>query len=123
ITAALSGEAEEQVLVVRAEDSPTDLTQPRGKQYWEERPRRIWYHRTTGIWQPVWLEPVSATYIEDLRWTPDLDRGLLGLQVCLNTEPQHALRLRLQLSLQGTLLADDSYSVERADLRRAVALE
>ena len=49
-----------QVVVVRAEDRLDDLTQPRGKQYWEPRPEAIWYHRTTGIWQPVWLEPVAA---------------------------------------------------------------
>ena len=54
-------EGGEQVVVVRAEDDPHDLTQPRGKQDWHERAARIWYERTTGIWQPVWLEPVPAT--------------------------------------------------------------
>src|SRR5918998_104412 len=70
ITPVLRPDGEENVVVVRAEDQPTDLGQPRGKQYWEERPRRIWYHRTTGIWQPVWLEPVPATHLAELRWTP-----------------------------------------------------
>jgi beta-galactosidase/beta-glucuronidase len=123
ITTALHDRPGEQVLVVRAADSPTDLTQPRGKQYWEARPRRIWYHRTTGIWQPVWLEPVPATYIAEVRWTPDLDRGLLGVQVRLNTQPEQPLRLRLRLSLDGTQLADDTSTIERTELRRAVALD
>src|SRR5918998_391793 len=47
ITDALGGDGE-QAVVVRAEDRPRDLTQPRGKQTWESEPRRIWYHRTTG---------------------------------------------------------------------------
>ncbi len=47
---------EEQVVVIRAEDLSTDLAQPRGKQDWQQEPHAIWYHRTTGIWQPVWLE-------------------------------------------------------------------
>ena len=32
----------DQVIVVRAEDQPLDLAQPRGKQDWEERPHKIW---------------------------------------------------------------------------------
>ena len=28
------------------------------------RAARIWYHRTTGIWQPVWLEQVADVHIE-----------------------------------------------------------
>ena len=59
ITAALVTNREEQVLVVRAEDQPRDLAQPRGKQDWRNKPHIIWYNRTSGIWQPVWLEPVS----------------------------------------------------------------
>ena len=45
--------------MVRAEDRHDDVTQPRGKQDWAEKPHTIWYHRTTGIWQPVWLERVQ----------------------------------------------------------------
>lgn len=63
----------EQVVVVRAEDRLDDRTQPRGKQYWQATSEDIWYHRTTGIWQPVWLEPVPRARIVSLRWTPDVD--------------------------------------------------
>jgi beta-galactosidase/beta-glucuronidase len=51
---------------------PTDAgTQPRGKQV--RKPNGIWYTPTSGIWQTVWLEPVDAAYIFDLRITPDVD--------------------------------------------------
>ncbi|MFD1718602.1 glycoside hydrolase family 2 protein [Georgenia deserti] len=60
----------EHTLVVRAEDDPHDLTQPRGKQDWHERAHAIWYRRTTGIWQTVWLEAVPEASIADLRWLP-----------------------------------------------------
>lgn len=123
ITAALRTDNGEQVVVVRAEDQPTDLAQPRGKQYWEAKPRRIWYHRTTGIWQPVWLEIVPSTSIADIRWTPDLERGLLGVEVQLSRSPEQPLHLRVQLSLHGVPLADDSYTVDGTNLRRAIALE
>jgi hypothetical protein len=53
---------------------PTDAgTQPRGKQV--RKPHGIWYTPTSGIWQTVWLEPVSAAHIKDLEITPNVDRG------------------------------------------------
>jgi len=119
----LGPEDTDQVIVVRAKDSPTDLSQPRGKQFWEDRPRSIWYHRTTGIWQPVWMEPVETDHITSVRWTPDLDRGMLGLDVSLDRAPTTSMRLRVKLSLRGDLLADESYAIQRQDTRRAVGIE
>ena len=110
------------VIVVRAEDVPADLAQPRGKQDWHERPHRIWYHRTTGIWQPIWLEPVAATHITGVRWTPDPARRALGLAVTLDRQEDTPLRLRVQLSLRGTPLADDLYAVHGTELRREIRL-
>ena len=45
-----------QTIVVRAYDDPADLAKPRGKQDWQLKPHSIWYPRTTGIWQTVWME-------------------------------------------------------------------
>ncbi|WP_233159835.1 glycoside hydrolase family 2 protein [Pseudonocardia sp. MH-G8] len=69
VTALVAG-GSEHVLVVRAEDDPHDLTQPRGKQDWHEDAHAIWYQRTTGIWQTVWLEAVPATSIAHVQWLP-----------------------------------------------------
>jgi beta-galactosidase/beta-glucuronidase len=109
ITAALRPDAE-QVVTVRAEDIPTDMTQPRGKQDWRPRPHIIWYERTTGIWQPVWLEPVPASRVESARWTPNLGRSEVALRVRVRGE--HAgLRLRVRLALRGEVLADLTVAV------------
>jgi hypothetical protein len=62
-----------QVVTVLAEDDPHDLTKPRGKQDWQLEPHSIWYPRTTGIWQTVWLERVGRTYIDKIRWTPHVE--------------------------------------------------
>ena len=61
------------VIVVRVEDPPTDRYIPRGKQYWEEQPSGIFYARTTGIWQTVWLEPVARSFIANVKITPFID--------------------------------------------------
>jgi beta-galactosidase/beta-glucuronidase len=120
ITTALRTDRAEQVIVVRAEDDPHDLTQPRGKQYWEPESRGIWHSRTTGIWQPVWLEPVAPTHIAALRWTPDAERGSLGVAVALNVAPGRPLRLRVRLSLDGATLADDTYTLIGRECAREI---
>ncbi len=112
----------EQVLVVRAEDVPGDLTQPRGKQDWQEEPHKVWYRRTTGIWQPVWLEAVPATRVESLRWTPQLDRSSVGLAVHLRRSDESPLHLRVRLSLHGDVVADDTYAVVADNVERELAL-
>jgi beta-galactosidase/beta-glucuronidase len=122
IAPVLLPEDAEQAVVVRAEDQPLDLAQPRGKQDWEEEPHKIWYHRTTGIWQPVWLEPVARCHIADVRWTPDLDRGLLGVRLRLNRRPDHPLTLEIRLSLRGELLERDVATIERGEFRREIAI-
>lgn len=59
----------EQVVTVFVEGDPHEMTKARGKQDWQLEPHSIWYPRTTGIWQTVWLERVGRTYIEKIRWT------------------------------------------------------
>lgn len=80
-------------LVVQVTDPTSTGDQPRGKQTLE--PRGIWYTAVSGIWQTVWLEPVSALYIEDLRTTPDIDKGVLNVAVTLSNTaaPDDAVRL------------------------------
>lgn len=81
ITAALSDKGTNR-LVVKVWD-PTDKgPQPRGKQV--SRPEGIWYTPVSGIWQTVWLEPVSSKRIDNLYITPDIDNNLLTVKAELN---------------------------------------
>lgn len=123
ITNALSSNGE-QVLVIRAEDPPLDLAQPRGKQDWQAQPHSIWYHRTTGIWQPIWLEPVASTHITCVRWTPDRDRNQLDLtvKVSQSNSAEKPLSLHIKLTVHENLLAEDVYQLEGTELQRSIAL-
>ncbi len=124
ITAALLlATGEEHVVVVRAEDDPHDLSQPRGKQDWEPTPHRIWYHRTTGIWQPVWLEPVADVHIAQVRWTPDLDRGTLALELSLNRRTERPVVVRVRLALRGEPLADHAFTITGKTARHVLTLD
>ncbi len=60
-------------LIVRAEDPPTDKYIARGKQYWEPKSRGIFYTRTSGIWQTVWLEAAGESYLQSVSITPSND--------------------------------------------------
>jgi len=68
-----------QKLVVRVWDGTDKGFQPRGKQTSE--PGGIWYTPVTGIWQTVWLEPVAAKRIENIRTVPNIDKGQLAVSV------------------------------------------
>ena len=73
--------ARDNIVVVRAEDPLTDKTIPRGKQYWKKTPEGIFYTPTTGIWQTVWLEPLSERHIRSLRISPDLAAGAVDFEL------------------------------------------
>jgi beta-galactosidase/beta-glucuronidase len=88
-------------IVVRAEDDPADLSQPRGKQDWHREPHSIWYHRTTGIWQPVWLEAAPSVAIERIHWTPDLVAGTVEARIRLNRPAPDDAELSVALTYQG----------------------
>jgi beta-galactosidase/beta-glucuronidase len=121
ITNALSSKGE-QVLVIRAEDAPLDLAQPRGKQDWQVQPHSIWYHRTTGIWQAIWLEPVASTHITSVRWTADRDRNQLDLSVKVSQSTEKPRSLHIKLSLHENLLAEDVYQLEGMELQRSITI-
>ncbi|MGK3959688.1 glycoside hydrolase family 2 protein [Sorangium sp. So ce118] len=111
-----------QEIVVRAEDDPTDLAKPRGKQDWQDEPHSIWYPRTTGIWQTVWLERVPRTSIGSVRWASSLTRWELDCYARLAGERRDDLRLRVRLHCDDALLADDTYTVVAGEVHRRVAL-
>ena len=109
-------------LVVRAEDNPQDLAKPRGKQDWQLAPHSIWYPRTTGIWQSVWMEVVPRIAIENLQWTANIERWEVGLECRLSGPERDGLRLHTRLTVGDHLIADDTYSVVNGEVHRRIAL-
>jgi beta-galactosidase/beta-glucuronidase len=109
-------------LVVRAHDDPADLAKPRGKQDWRLEPHSIWYPRTTGIWQTVWMERLADTHVAQLRWTPDLDRWEVGLEAFVVAPTGEPLVMHVVLRAGDQVLADDRYSVIAGEVHRRLAL-
>ncbi|MGY1701978.1 glycoside hydrolase family 2 protein [Geodermatophilus sp. SYSU D00766] len=112
----------EHVLVVRAEDDPRDVTQPRGKQDWLDEPHSIWYSRTSGIWQPVWCEVVPPVAVEHLAWTPDVAGSAVHLGITLRETPAEPVTVAVRLELDGQLLAEHRVRVAEQRTRTTVAV-
>jgi len=119
VTDALTGG--ENVLVARAEDPSRDVTIPRGKQYWKEESEGIFYTRTTGIWQTVWLEPVGRRRINTLRLTPEVDAASVEIELSIRgIEPGMSLRATVEFG--GEQVLDDTLSVDSSLVERSLPL-
>jgi beta-galactosidase/beta-glucuronidase len=99
-------------LTMRVEDAQ-DPQQPRGKQSHTGLPAEIDYYCTTGIWQTVWLEPVPAIRIEELRVTAHASRNLVELFVYL-----HAPSLPWRIEVEAF---ENEKRVARVETHTAVA--
>lgn len=108
----------EQDISVYVKDTWYDETIPRGKQYWKEKSESIWYTRTTGIWQSVWLEPVSAIRIEEIRFTSDIDTGYVTLEAMLSEDTECMLEVEMQFC--GKTVCKDIYSVNGKLIKRSI---
>ena len=132
VTDALRGRSEaptkmaEQTITVYVEDDPQDLAKPRGKQDWQLAPHSIWYPRTTGIWQSVWLEEVANCHIEKIKWEPHLERWEIGCEVFVSQasglKGNERLFLDVSLSACGKSLVNDRYEVLHSEVHRRIAL-
>ena len=114
VTDALQHDSVRQSVVVRVEDRPGDAAQPRGKQDWQQEPHDIWYHRTTGIWQPVWVEVVPALHLRRLHWTPDIPACSITCEGELAREPDEPVTVHVTLRHGAEILAVQSVRVDRA---------
>lgn len=101
ITEALEPARDRHVVVVRAEDDPVNIEQPRGKQEWLPELHVIWYHRTSGIWQPVWTETSPAARILHMRWRFDPARWLVDYEIELSQAPEEGSTLSIELEYEG----------------------
>ncbi|MES1177224.1 MAG: sugar-binding domain-containing protein [Myxococcales bacterium] len=122
ISDALNADTVEHTVVVWAEDDPGDLSKPRGKQDWQLEPHSIWYPRTTGIWQSVWLEKAPVTRVHSLQWTANLERWEIAVDATVEGALDQKLFLSVCLKALGLVLANDQYLIVAGEVHRRIAL-
>lgn len=78
ITSYLKSKGAQELVVAVWDPTDTEM-QARGKQ--ALNPKGIWYTAVSGIWQTVWLEPVSKAHIEDVYTVPDIDNSKVRFNI------------------------------------------
>lgn len=94
ITAALKPSGKQE-LMVSAWDPTSEGTQARGKQVTE--PGGIWYTPVSGIWQTVWLEPVSEQSLSALKIIPDIDHNQVSLTAISRTGMTEDCQVKIEV--------------------------
>lgn len=111
------------IVVVRAEDFSRDMTLPRGKQYWKENSASIFYTRTTGIWQTVWLEPVSSLHLRKLELKPDIDSNEIRIRTFLNQAPAGSkVEARVDIRFKDEYFTSITFSMDHEEETRTIGL-
>ncbi|XOK64546.1 glycoside hydrolase family 2 protein [Paenibacillus elgii] len=110
-------------IVVKAEDFSRDKRLPRGKQFWEDKSRMIWYTRTTGIWQTVWMEAVEATHLKRVWLTPDIDRDEIQLRIGVQGRA-HGIEVSVKavITFQGEHVTTETFRINHDLESRSIGL-
>lgn len=93
-------------VVVRVFDDTASGRQPTGKQTHTVSEGCV-YTRTTGIWQPVWLEAVGSSFVETFSVVPDPDRSRVLIEVAVNGSDSN-LKLTAEAMADGKRVGSDS---------------
>ncbi len=111
-------------LELRADDDPTDLDAPRGKQDWRDDPHAIWYPRTTGIWRSCFVETRGDTHVASIEAVGDPDEMTLTVSFDVGGPLPDGLvaYVRVTHESSGVRLVDDRCVVSRPRTTRTVAL-
>lgn len=93
-------------LVVQVFDDVASGNQPSGKQTHTVSEGCV-YTRTTGIWQPVWLEAVGSSFVENFSIVPDPDRSRVLIDATVNGDDT-GLTLNAAAFADGKKVGEDS---------------
>jgi beta-galactosidase/beta-glucuronidase len=108
VTDAFPPEAKSARLTMRIRDSPYDLAQPRGKQYWKPISENIFYTPTGGIWLSAWMESVPAMRLccgsgGTVLRSDDIEHGELHARISVaGRSPQAGCSVEVEASLGGS---------------------
>ena len=108
----------ENYIVLRVEDRRS-VDQPRGKQEWRDLvPSGVFYMRSSGVWQTVWLEPVGEAHIVRVHFTPEMEKEHVDVDVLVRGELR-GLTLRIDVSFKGAVVAtvEDKVRAEEKELK------
>ncbi len=110
--------AGENSIAVYCEGDARDKKQPSGKQSDRYASYGCFYTRSTGIYAPVWLETVPATYLTAIKLDPDTDNSRLFCELTLSAYGEKTVTLTAKLDGKtvGTASAKTTMKTAKAVL-------
>ena len=108
VTSALK-KSGKQVLRVKVQDATDNSFQPRGKQCIINT--SIWYTPVTGIWQTVWMEPVTPSYVKNYYVVSDIDNAQMTVEVDAETAEGDVVKVALLEGGEGYSAENPSQTV------------
>ena len=96
VTSALTASGPQQLIV--AVTDAVDTSQPLGKQ--RLAPQGIFYSPSSGIWQPVWMEPVPVRHVDQVVVTPHTSNDTVAIAVMSSSSPTGAVTATVSTSPQ-----------------------
>lgn len=108
---------EQEDIVVYVKDPSENQFIPRGKQYWKEKPESIWYDRTSGIWQTVWLEKVNDNYLKSVKLTPNIDEGNILIDAILSNKDVY---FKVEVFDQSKIINETIIKVEEENVKLTI---
>lgn len=113
------------LIVLRVQDDLTDMTIPRGKQYWKEKAEVMWFTQMSGIWRDIWLEEVSKIAISDCKMTPNIDKKQIEIDLSftetIQTTPE--LELVATVKFEGMLVAKERHLIKANHMNFCIGLD
>ena len=107
-------------VVVHVFDDTASGRQPAGKQSFTVSEGCV-YTRTTGIWQPVWLEAVGSSFVESVSLVPDPDRSRVLIDATINGADPN-LTLTAEAFTDGKSVGKETRPVQWRNNRLVVSL-
>jgi beta-galactosidase/beta-glucuronidase len=80
------GTKDEFTLTLKVQDVTDTSYHTRGKQMLKRR--ACFYSSSSGVYKPIWMESVPKEYVEELKLTPDFDKGSVKVLLVSSTSGQ-----------------------------------
>lgn len=97
-------------------DNTKDKLIPSGKQSEKYDSYGCFYTRTTGIWQTVWLEFTKKTYIESIKYYPDIKNTSVRIEANLKGKAEFKVQVFYEDRLVGSYGAEHDGGIVYADI-------
>lgn len=99
----------ENLLELTVYDENRDI--PFGKQAYRKHSFGCFYTRTTGIWQPVWLENRPIAYIREFYFYPDAAQGSVDVELVSSGRGSCCVEVLYEGTSVGCACADMDYKI------------